>query len=222
MMKKGISTCISIGLLFLILFVNIRLFAFDSSFYDSFYENEYLNLEQPGINVAEQMHHLLHYILGKEQSLDSSVFNEKEIKHMEDVKNLYQKSRKISIICFIFGIFFVLILKKQEPKKWKAYLSKQFIIVSFCLFIIILILGLWAFTNFSDFWYRIHFLFFSNTLWLLDPTTDFLIRICPEALFEKLLLKISLGFIMIWIFFIGLSFWYLLKKAPIGFDQKNK
>ena len=36
-----------------------------------------------------------------------------------------------------------------------------------------------------------HLLFFTNDLWLLDPATDLLIRICPQSMFAEMGLRIA-------------------------------
>ena len=56
-------------------------------------------------------------------------------------------------------------------------------------------LGMWAATGFDDFWTHFHQLFFDNDLWLMDPATDFMIRICPAGLFEELIGRILLWFV---------------------------
>ena len=43
--------------------------------------------------------------------------------------------------------------------------------------------AIWAAADFSGAFTFFHHLLFTNDLWLLDPQTDLLIRICPSSMF---------------------------------------
>ena len=44
----------------------------------------------------------------------------------------------------------------------------------------------WGIADFDSLFTAFHRLLFSNDLWLLDPKTDLLIRICPESMFAEM------------------------------------
>ena len=52
--------------------------------------------------------------------------------------------------------------------------------------------ALWACVDFDGAFTFFHRLLFNNDLWLLDPRTDLLIRICPESMFMAMGLRIGL------------------------------
>ena len=51
--------------------------------------------------------------------------------------------------------------------------------------------ALWAAADFNSAFDFFHKLLFTNDLWLLDPETDLLIRICPASMFAGLGLRIG-------------------------------
>ena len=53
-------------------------------------------------------------------------------------------------------------------------------------------LGAWAAVDFSAAFDFFHRMLFSNDLWLLNPQTDLLIRICPASMFAGMGLRIAL------------------------------
>ena len=51
--------------------------------------------------------------------------------------------------------------------------------------------ALWAAIDFNGAFTFFHHLLFTNDLWLLDPRTDLLIRICPSSMFASMGLRIG-------------------------------
>lgn len=49
--------------------------------------------------------------------------------------------------------------------------------------------------DFNGFWTTFHQLFFTNDLWLLNPATDLMINLFPEAFFSHLVIRILLWFL---------------------------
>lgn len=111
-------------------------------------------------------------------------FNERELIHMEDCRKLFELARtvktsaKITGLCaFVLG--FVLLRNRRR------------IILAGCLGPILLILPLgilaaWAAVDFNAAFNFFHEMLFTNDLWLLDPRTDLLIRICPQRMFMNM------------------------------------
>ena len=50
----------------------------------------------------------------------------------------------------------------------------------------------WAAVDFDSAFNFFHEMLFTNDLWLLDPRTDLLIRICPQSMFMNMGLRIGL------------------------------
>ena len=54
-------------------------------------------------------------------------------------------------------------------------------------------LGAWGVVDFDSLFTAFHRLLFTNDLWLLDPRTDLLIRICPQSMFMTMAAMIAGG-----------------------------
>ena len=54
------------------------------------------------------------------------------------------------------------------------------------------VFALWAAIDFNSAFNFFHRILFTNDLWLLNPETDLLIRICPSSMFESMGLRIAL------------------------------
>ena len=200
--------------------VSICQVAFEREIYASFYEEEQLDQQlhvEDGV-AFESLNSLLDYIEGKSDSI-AAVFNEKEIQHMKDVRGLYDVAIRVKWVCLSSMLGIAVYFFYYHKKHMFSYLARGILQSSLCFFACLLILGMWAFTDFTDFWYRMHTLVFSNDLWLLDPATDFMILICPEALFSTICLRAGLIFSVVLAGSLAWSAWYLLKRSIIGFDQ---
>ena len=200
--------------------VSVSHVALNRELYASFYKKEQLDqkLNVPDNFSYESLVSLLDYIEGNSDSIHP-VFNEKEVQHMKDVKGLYDVAMGVKWGCLagmlgIAGYFYCF-----HKKHIFSYLSRGLLQSSLCFFVCILVLGMWAFTDFTDFWYRIHTLVFSNNLWILDPAEDFMILICPESLFSTICLRAGILFSLVLTGSLAASIWYLFKKSVIGFDQ---
>ena len=76
---------------------------------------------------------------------------------------------------------------------------------------ILLILGLIISTDFTRYFILFHEIFFTNDLWMLDPTTDRLINMVPEGFFIDTARNIGILYGIFVIFVLGGS--YLIKKS---------
>ena len=108
-----------------------------------------------------------------------TLFNEREVAHMVDVKALFRLAYTFLLGSFLYVLLFLglsLFLWKDKRLTanglfWGGGLSIALIAV----------IGVMAVTDFNWFFTRFHLLSFSNDLWLLDPTTDYLIMLFPEG-----------------------------------------
>ena len=115
--------------------------------------------------------------------VNKKLFNQKEIIHMVDVKNLLFNIKIIVLILWTSLIPPTLFyFRKSKRNKLlllklsaKSYLKFSFSITAFIL-IAILIGFRWIF-------YFFHIISFDNDLWILDPRKDYLIKIFEEIFF---------------------------------------
>ncbi len=209
----------------------VRIDAFSTSFYEQFYKESNL-ASQIGVSEGDlnkSMDMMLDYVLGKRENLDDTiirygkeveVYNEKEKTHMMDVKHLYDVAMRVLIGAIGIGIGCVLWItyRYRDLKKILGQLCAGLLSATLCFLLVIVWLGIWILTDFTDFWTHFHGVFFTNDLWLLDPATDFMIVICPEKMFFTLVVKILIHFMLVLLPLEAVAYILLKKKLPIGSD----
>lgn len=202
-MKKGIIFIIlvSITLPIVFLLTDLEIIAFDQNFYEKKYE-EYKIPEVTGIEMKNLMSitgEMLDYLKGKREDLimftevndtTEQVFEEREILHMVDVKDLFSKGyiiRNIMIVILIVSLGWLTIYQRKS-------ISKALIISSLWPIVLMGILGVLMYIDFHKYFTYFHHIFFTNDLWLLDPNTDILIQMLPLEFFNSIAYKILLYF----------------------------
>lgn len=128
-------------------------------------------------------------VFGEEQP----AFNEKEMAHMADCFELFVLLRRTRVCMAILG---AILLGLGLWFRRGRGLVRSFAIGLGMLFLPAVLLGAWAALDFSSAFDFFHRMLFSNDLWLLDPRTDLLIRICPESMFAGLGLRIVRDWLM--------------------------
>jgi len=144
-----------------------------------------ISLQQPGITV-------------------SNLFNQKEIDHMVDVKNLVKATLLFEKISLFFIFFSIVIISFKNG--FNQLFNFIFNIVYKSLLIwsgIFLVILSGIIINFNATFILFHKIFFRNDLWILDPRSDYLLIMFPEKFFLEVCLTILLVFVIInLIFFI--------------------
>ena len=140
-----------------------------------------------------------------------NLFNQKEIDHMVDVKNLIKTTilfERVGLILLI--IFFVFYLFRVGYISFYKNL-KRIILVSFLIWSILLFLIVFGMiVDFNYTFTLFHKIMFTNDLWILDPNSDFLIMIYPQRFFLEISAAIIILFILINLI-IFLSFYSIRK-----------
>lgn len=182
--------------LFLILLIN----AIDYSVYyrPDFYKTTY---EKYNVTDAAQMDmeevlrvsdYLIDYLKGKEESLkdfravvngqERLFYSQRELLHMKDVRNLFLGGLLVRKICLGIGLLLLTALILTHRNFMKTLLYS--IIGTFLTALGIAgILTLVIISDFNRAFVIFHQIFFSNDLWILDPETDWIIRLLPEGFF---------------------------------------
>lgn len=116
-------------------------------------------------------------------------FNEREIAHMEDVRNLFVGAlvlRRICIAAAVLCLILLAVLKADRP------ILPTSICVGMALFFAVGCgLTILISTDFTKYFVIFHKIFFRNDLWMLDPQTDLLINIVPEPFFVDTAARIA-------------------------------
>ena len=114
-------------------------------------------------------------------------FNEKELTHLADCRKLLMPAANILLNCFLAIAGVVLVLANKEGRSVAPAWTASAVILAPVVF-----LGMWAAMDFNSAFHFFHKILFTNDLWLLNPMTDLLIRICPASMFASMGLRIAL------------------------------
>lgn len=183
---------ISFSIIFGIFLFFIDFMALDRSYYNNFHE-EYKISEESGLEdkwIKDASDGIIRFLKNGKTSELSSYFNDKEIKHMEDVYKLFKIDRFVYKSLLIFSFLSLVYLYLNGKMEILAYIKRYFLRVYFG--IVILFGALSGFFSISFEYF--HKIFFTNDLWILDYETDLMIRILPEEFFLNMFLNVLVLF----------------------------
>ena len=191
------------SLVLFLLSVSILIPTFNMSFFK--YQNKkngtYEHVKMEENDLLEVTRHMLRYMSGKEKQLNIETnvngekrmfFSEREIMHMEDVKDLYSVCFVVRNVTFVLFAAVITLMIVKKKIKFFANCVKYACISSFSL--IAVLIAVIAF-NFERAFEIFHKIFFNNDMWLLDLDTDLLINILPESFFIDIAVFIAAIFV---------------------------
>ena len=175
-------------------------------------------------DMTEAIFRLVDYMEGRVDSIQLSVteagrvvemYNRQEIDHMVDVRALYQAWRAVRTYGGILAVIIIAVcmatLQKGERIGMlcrQCYQFPNLIYRNIFVFGAVLIaLGIWVAVDFNSFWTEFHHLFFTNDLWLMDYATCRMIRICPLPLFNEIVVRFALMFLVPFALMLALAVW---------------
>jgi integral membrane protein (TIGR01906 family) len=148
------------------------------------------------------------------------LYNERELIHLEDIKNLVQRDYWVHRGSLILMVLCALLLLFIFRSGWRLPVRGLFwggaVTVG-----LMIILGLWALFGFEQFFIIFHLISFSNQYWMLDPARDYLIRLFPEGFFYDAAL-LGYGVIMFEALLIGGISWGTLRFTARRVQGKTK
>lgn len=159
-------------------------------------------LETAGISEADLMKldvWLANYLGGKIEDLNGEVevwgvrqaaFNDRELTHMADCRALF--APLVNPWLRVGAAVAALVLLGAAPQRRRRFSPGAAWLASALIVVPLGALGVWAALDFDAAFHFFHKLLFTNDLWLLDPATDLLIRICPSSMFAAMGLRIAL------------------------------
>lgn len=131
----------------------------------------YFNNNQDYLNIQT-------FINGIKQPL----FNDREISHMLDVKNLVKMTYSTQLISgfFLALMFFIDFIFRKKTLKRNLFWGSLITVAG------IIIVGIGVLFSFDQIFILFHQLSFTNDLWILDPSKDYLIKIFnPEFFYDS-------------------------------------
>ena len=117
------------------------------------------------------------------------LFNERETSHLADVRGLFQLVFRVQEIAGLYILAYALGSFVAGRRTWLRSQGK--LLLASGALTVGLFLGVYALASlsFADLFLRFHLLSFRNDLWILDPRTDYLIRMFPQAFWLDALLE---------------------------------
>lgn len=121
------------------------------------------------------------------------IFEEKEIMHLKDVKELFILGKYVRNISFAIFLFTIVYFRKYYKENLIKILRVSVLAPLTIIIFFILIISF----DFNKYFTYFHLLFFNNDLWLLNPKTDILIQMYPLEFFISISVRILVYFISI-------------------------
>jgi len=107
------------------------------------------------------------------------LFNEREAGHLRDVKELIHLGYRVLLGTFVYALAFA-----GVSLFWwrdRARLGWGLVGGGALTLVLMIAIGLVIVFNFDQFFLQFHLISFANDLWMLDPTTDYLIMMFPRG-----------------------------------------
>ena len=218
-LRKCLSVIAVIMSIYTLFFFSIRFNAFNRHFYKM--QSIRLELAKTMNTNEHDLYNmidvLLDYLDGYRDDIDVKVeyhknerlaYTDDEMKHMEDVRNLYLNAKYAAIFCLVSASLILIILRCDNKKEYKSLLAESYIKTMILLLFIMCALSIYAFSDFNAFWNNFHGVFFSNDLWML-PSSSLMIQLLPESLFMSMVIRIVMMFIGIIAILILAAVFYL-------------
>lgn len=205
--NEGLTTFAIVCFIFGLLVTMFNLAVFNERFFETQYKalNTAESMNMSGEDLMLATHTLLDYLQNKRDDINVEVvvegknvpmFNQKEIDHMVDVKDLFTGLNSLQMAAYV--IFIILIVALTITNRMSSLTNSIYRALGVYLFVIGGI-ALYAFIDFSGFWVIFHKVLFSNDLWLLNPNTDRMINMFPEVFFNRLVIRVMIHFVIVFV-----------------------
>ena len=134
---------------------------------------DYFNNDEDNITISISLH-------GRTVP---NLFNEKEVLHMYDVKQLVKMVYSVQLYSAILIVVACLMVFIDSSSKWEKNMPRYFMKGGWLTFSLVLLVALLALVGFDRLFLYFHLVSFSNDLWILDPRRDYLIAMFPQGFF---------------------------------------
>lgn len=218
-----LGVLISLAIIIILLFTSVKAVAIkDLEFYREQYieNNVYASIAISEDDLMYVTTQLIDYMDGKRDNLtvittidgeEKEFFNQREKDHMIDVRNLVTEGKKLRIALIGILIFLLALLKKLNAPIIKVVSKSAVFTISF-ITVGGGVLGYIISRDFTRAFTIFHEILFTNTLWILDYSTDRLLNMVPEIFFINIAIRIGIIFFwMVFIFFV-ISLMFVIKS----------
>jgi integral membrane protein (TIGR01906 family) len=115
-----------------------------------------------------------------------SLFNRDETTHLQDVRSLFQTTFRVQEVAVIFVLAYVVLVFLWAREGTVRALASQVLASGVLSLVVIGVVGGIAMAGFDQAFEQFHVIAFDNDLWQLDPDTDHLIQMFPEAFWRDI------------------------------------
>lgn len=147
---------------------------------------------------------------------ESLLYNEKELKHLADVREITDIFRFLQITSIVIIIITgaLMFWKDDNKNLLNGMTTGAAITLTFTGILVI-----WSLVDFSSLFYLFHIFSFDNDLWLLDPAKDYLIMMFPEGFFYDaallIVISVTIASILLLVVSVVLEKIFLFKTAAV-------
>jgi len=127
----------------------------------------------------------------------TSVFNEREILHMNDVRGLIQGIRVIQFATLAYVLVIGAVAALIWQRGGRAALSRMFLLSTAITIGIGVVAGVVTYLWFDQLFLLFHEISFHNNYWQLDPRTDHLIQMFPFEFWYNAMLTVTLRVVLV-------------------------
>jgi integral membrane protein (TIGR01906 family) len=201
-MKRIAIIVISLFLPVLVLLSIFEFAVFDLNYFESkFVQNN--TVEETGLNINQLIRisqNTLDYLKDKSDTLVMyeelngeiiQVFEDRELHHMEDVKELFKIGFLIkNVLMGLVLISGVFLFVKDKKILYKSIRNGSLVFL-----VVIVFVGVYSYIDFDRAFVIFHEILFDNDLWLLDPNEDIMIQMLPTNFFMGIGIKTVFLFI---------------------------
>ena len=111
-----------------------------------------------------------------------TIFSEKELVHLKDVKGLMQLDYTVQVVAFVSMGVCVLLLLLWLRNNWRT-MVRGLLWGSLVTLGFMVLLALFSIFGFEQLFILFHLVSFTNEFWILDPNRDYLIMLFPGGFF---------------------------------------
>ena len=115
--------------------------------------------------------------------LVESLYNEREIHHMRDVKGLVWGVYLVQMLTLLYMAVYVLVGFWRRRAEFWGTLGRDVSRGGKLTLALVVVVGLLALVAFNQVFLLFHLISFSNDFWMLDPRRDYLIAMFPQGFF---------------------------------------
>lgn len=120
-----------------------------------------------------------------------SLYNDREVSHMADVKGLFRMARWVEELTSGFLLAFIGLGLWLLKRRFFPYLLEAAFLGGIVTVALVLAAGAGALLDFNALFLQFHLISFANDLWQLDPARDRLIQMYPAAFFRDATMAIG-------------------------------